>query len=367
MDNEELIYRLPKSEVHIHLGGVFSYEILSSLLNKYGHNNILVRYTRICHMRKVQATDKIINFLCDVKCTEENFEKLMCYTNFDDFINIFRFCSAIIYDIDDMELIIKECIKNLISINVIYAEVTVTITDYLRNGICLRDIVKLLVKYKKQEALTINWIADLGWSINSDYSFYLLKKVCDIDQSCFCGITLGGKQKVHKVDEFVNVYNFARNKDFLLSVHAGEVGTVEEMWYIVNHLKPNRIGHGIQAVNDENLLTYLEENKISLEICMTSNIKTRVVNSYNKHPVFELLKKRIPITINSDDPFFFNTSIYKEYLIMYRLGVGIDMIYKLIKDSFLLSWLPEQSKNSYIELLDKTYKALTLKTNHIRC
>ncbi|MFC4652473.1 adenosine deaminase [Lactococcus nasutitermitis] len=100
-----------------------------------------------------------------------------------------------------------------------------------------------------------------------------------------------------------------------LTIHTGEATDVNEMWEVVEKLKPNRIGHGIASVHDEHLMTYLAEHEIVLETCPTSNLKTQAVKDLDemRENYHTLLKHHVPFTINTDGPILQNTTLPKEY------------------------------------------------------
>jgi adenosine deaminase len=139
--------------------------------------------------------------------------------------------------------------------------------------------------------------------------------------------------------------------------HAGEGEGPESVWAAVRHLHPARIGHGIRAVEDPALVAHLAEAAIPLEVCPTSNVCTRVVPSLAEHPVGELLDAGVTITVNSDDPHMFATTLTGEYRSVAAVcGLGVDGVAALVANGITAAFLPDARK---VELLGEVEAART--------
>jgi aminodeoxyfutalosine deaminase len=101
--------------------------------------------------------------------------------------------------------------------------------------------------------------------------------------------------------------------------HAGETTGPETIWDAVRELGAERIGHGISAARDERLMAHLAEHRIPLEVCPTSNVRTRAVATLEEHPLSVLRAAGVPVTVNSDDPPMFGTTLNDEYAVAARL------------------------------------------------
>ena len=117
-------------------------------------------------------------------------------------------------------------------------------------------------------------------------------------------------------------------------------------------MKAQRIGHGVQAVQDKKLLKYLAENKIALEICPTSNFKTSVIPQGKEHPVKEIFEAKVPVTLSTDDPTFFGTNLLQEYEYLSQIGMSHDSIFQIIQNGFQYAFLEEKKKKKYLESLE---------------
>lgn len=138
------------------------------------------------------------------------------------------------------------------------------------------------------------------------------------------GVDVGGPQHASfSMKEHASLFARAREAGLGITLHTGEEGTVDEMRFVVEHIAPDRIGHGILAAQDETLLTLLAEKNITLELCPTSNIKnTRVPDiSALKTIVRALVDHQVPFTINTDGPEMYRTNVCAEEALLRDNGI----------------------------------------------
>jgi adenosine deaminase len=126
-----------------------------------------------------------------------------------------------------------------------------------------------------------------------------------------------------KVKDLVDAVELVREKGIKITIHTGEVTSVAEIWEVINLLKPDRIGHGIRAVDDPKLMEYLSDHAIPLEVCPTSNLQTSAVKTWKQMgDIISTLKKyHVPFTINSDGPELLGTSVKEEFERLIERGI----------------------------------------------
>jgi len=171
-------------------------------------------------------------------------------------------------------------------------------------------------------------------------------------------VDMGGLEDAFPAEHFKEVYERARKMGLHLVVHAGEALGPESMWDAIEYLNVERIGHGVSAIRDPALMKYLREKGITLEICPISNIRTRVVPSISEHPIKEFLKQGLSITVNSDDPSFFDTDMNNEYIQLHQeLGFTLDELFNLslnaLETSFIDDDLRKQMQLQFHSEYDK--------------
>ncbi len=130
------------------------------------------------------------------------------------------------------------------------------------------------------------------------------------------GVDLGGPlREDFTIDEVASSFQMARKEGLKLTFHTGEVTGIEEMWEVMEKIQPERIGHGVKAVQDKKLLEHIARENIVLEVCPTSNMITSVFKSWNeiKDVLNTLDEYSVKYTINSDGPVFLKTSVLEEF------------------------------------------------------
>lgn len=129
------------------------------------------------------------------------------------------------------------------------------------------------------------------------------------------GVGLAGIESSASSQDFADAFILAREAGLHATAHAGEACGPENIWNVLRYLPVERIGHGVRCIEDEKLMALLRERDIALEVCITSNIVTGVYSDVAEHPFLKLYQAGISVSLNSDDPTFFGTSIEKEYSI----------------------------------------------------
>lgn len=140
-----------------------------------------------------------------------------------------------------------------------------------------------------------------------------------LDQNYFKSIDMYGDE--FDAPKFKKVYRKAKDKGLILKAHVGEFGTAELVREVVEELELDQVQHGIAAVNSQNVMKWLSDNKIQLNICPTSNIMLSRVEAYNVHPIRKLFDNGIKVTINTDDMIIFDQSVSQEFFNLYNAGM----------------------------------------------
>ncbi|MDR3605798.1 MAG: adenosine deaminase [Oligoflexia bacterium] len=138
------------------------------------------------------------------------------------------------------------------------------------------------------------------------------------NQTRFIGIDLAGSEDSFPCRVFVESFRQAELAHANITIHAGESGGPENVWEAIELLGAKRIGHGIRSIEDPALVRKLREKRICLEVCPTSNWLTRCVSSFQDHPLGQLLREGVPVSINTDDPAIFGTTLPQEFEIAWK-------------------------------------------------
>jgi len=354
---KEVLLKMPKSELHVHLRGAMPVEVFADLLNKHSVDEPL-HDAPVGHKAMFQQYDNIRPFLPPKHWSVDAVSRLFRYDSFDQFLATYAFAGYFIRDVSDLRRLVRGVLGRLKSQNVVYAEITIALAEYLTQGIPLADIKTCLEEAEAFPGIRVQWIVDLIRDIGSDAALALLKEVIELRCGSIVGITLGGSEHLSPPDQFSEVYSTARDHGLRLTIHAGEALGPRSIWDSLQILRVERIGHGVRAIEDSSLVAYLAENNIPLEVCPTSNIRTGIFASYEAHPVKALFEAGVPVTINSDDPTFFGTTLANEYAHVRTLGVQADGIFQIIKNGFTYAFLPKEEIGVHLDKVEQEWAKL---------
>src|SRR5262249_21361803 len=151
----------------------------------------------------------------------------------------------------------------------------------------------------------------------------------------------------HPPRNFVRVYRRAREAGFHLVAHAGEEGPPDYVWEAIDLLGVERIEHGIRAMEDKALVARLAKDRIPLTVCPLSNLKLRVIKQMADHPLRRMLDAGLFVTVNSDDPAYFDGYLDENYrAVQQALGLGQAEMTEIARNGFAASFLPESEKRA---------------------
>jgi len=356
-DTKEALHKVPKSELHIHLLGAVPIEVLTELMNRHPVSETL-RSATIGERKLFQLCDNIRPFLSDRCWSVDAVSRLFRFRSLDQFLATFDFTGYFVRDASDLRMLISGVLKNLRAQNVVYAEITISPSGYLRQRISLGDIKACLEEAREFPGIRVQWIVDLIRDYGKDAALALLKNIINLRCETIVGITLGGSEHRFPPKQFTQVYSLAKDNGLRLTIHAGESVGPRSIWDAIRALGVERIGHGVRAIEDSSLVAYLADNDIPLEVCPTSNITTGIFPSYEAHPVKALFEAGVPVTINSDDPTFFGTTLTDEYHHVYTAALREDDMIQIIKNGFAYAFLPRKEIQTYLNRLEKEWAKL---------
>jgi adenosine deaminase len=163
------------------------------------------------------------------------------------------------------------------------------------------------------------------------------------------GFGMGGDEAKYQPVDFAPAFRLARDKGFGCTVHAGEVLGPESVWAAINDLPVSRIGHGVRAADDPRLMAELVRRGIVLEVCPGSNIALRLYPDRNAHPLHRLMDAGVRVTLNSDDPPFFHTTLGAEYD---QAGLGDAALRRITRTAIEASFADEATRKRLLEEIE---------------
>ncbi len=282
----------------------------------------------------------------------QDIQKLYRFKNLTEFIHGMRKVSGNICLLQDLHEITQELLTDMARQNVRYLEFDCAVQKYMDLGYPLVDIIDAIysavVEFSPvvEARLLINLQRDHG----AEKALKLTENVLKLDHGFIVGIGLSGDESRYPPDGFHQAFRLAAESNLHRTAHAGEVAGPESVWRALNALGVERIDHGTTSIKDDELVSYLADNRIPLTQCLTSNVKLNVVEDYSKHPFGEFYKRGIPVTLNTDDPQVFQISITDEYLAAAETFHFTPAdLNRIVMNGVFASFLPNPEKEKLIE------------------
>lgn len=287
--------------------------------------------------------------------TVEHVRKRYEFDDFSHFLEVYKWTVSFLKSGDDYEFVAYEVAKTLARQNVWFAEVMVGLGASVAFGKHDPvDIVKAAWRgFKAAESqfgIRIRLQVATGRDHGAEFSMQRLSDIepllGDVD---ICAFNMGGSEHVHPLPQFAGVFERARDMGLRISVHAGEVSGAQDV-HDALALNPQRIGHGIRSVHDPELMNELKQRNIALEVCPVSNECTGAVKRLADHPLPKLIAAGVPLTLSSDDPAMFHTSVTREYKVAHEvLGVDSPTLVKIARDGFKHAFMDEPLRVQMLE------------------
>jgi aminodeoxyfutalosine deaminase len=291
-----------------------------------------------------------------VKTTLAEVEKLYQYDDFVGFLMAFKAITEHLQTPDDYELITHRLVERLRAENVLHAEVYVSV------GVCLwrkqdfGQIFEALERGRQRGerdfGVSLLWIFDAVRHFGPERAQDVAELAVRYRDRNVAGFGIGGDERKGPPELFRDVYAYCADHGLHLTAHAGESAGPESIWGALN-LRAERIGHGLTAYQDADLVQELSERQVPVEICLTSNVKTGVCRELSEHPVRNYFDQGVMITVNTDDPAMFRTTLAREYqLLQEHFAFTEEQLREVARNSFEASFLPAEKKLEFLNLLD---------------
>jgi adenosine deaminase len=342
------IEAMPKAELHLHLEGSIGPETALALARR--HNIALPAHD------------------------SAGLQKWFRFRDFRHFIDVYLVLSGLLRTPEDFEFIILALGQELARQQVRYAEVTFTAYTHLwqNKGLTPDDLLAGLdagrAGVQKRFGVELAWIIDIprNLSFNPLTGRYTGKaSVPTVDMALawkehgVVALGLGGYEIGAPPEPFASAFERARAGGLHSAPHAGEHVGPAGVWGAIRALAAERIGHGVRASEDPDLVAYLVEHQIPLEINLSSNIRLGIYPDLASHPLPQLWDAGVLLTINSDDPPLFNTTLNQDYrLLVDAFDFDADALEKVSLNAVRASFLPDERKAAYLAAFQKDIQRL---------
>ena len=232
------------------------------------------------------------------------------YTGFSGFLQCFKSVVQCLNTPQDYARITRALLRELQTAGIDYAEVTLSAGVVLWKGQDLRAVFEAM--REACAGANIQWHMDAVRQFGAPAAMQVARIAAEYAGAGVVSFGIGGDERAGPAEWFKDVFRFARDRGLRLTAHAGESDGPASIWQALA-IGAERIGHGIRAIEDAALVRHLARHQIPLEVCLSSNVLTGVVPLIEEHPARRLYQAGVPITLNTDDPAIFGTTLAREF------------------------------------------------------
>ena len=326
----DLIKRLPKAELHLHIEGSLEPELMFRLAKK---NNVEIPYKSIEDVRNAYN-----------------------FTNLQTFLDIYYAGANVLVTKDDFYDLTWEYILKCVENNIIHTEIFFDPQTHTSRGIAFETVITgikdALTDAKEKYGITSCIIMCFLRHLSQEDAFETLEESLRF-KADIIGVGLDSAELGNPPSKFEAVFKKAKEEGFKLVAHAGEEADFSYIYEALDLLDIDRIDHGVQSINSPELMKRLKEEQMPLTVCPNSNIELKVFDTYQDHNIKELLEYGLNISVNSDDPAYFKGYINQNFInLCDNLALSEEDIITLVKNSFRSSFIDENLKNEYLAKVD---------------
>ncbi len=329
MANTQLIHSLPKAELHLHLEGTVEPETLVELSRRHDGGPL----------------------------TMEQARRLYEYADFQGFMMAFKAVTQHLLTAEDFELITYSMIERLKAQGVVHAEVYISVgVVHWRQqefGPVFEGIERGRERGERNFGVSVLWIFDAVRHFGVEAAKRVFELAVRYRDRNVVGVGIGGDERKGPAEPFKTLYRYAADNGLRCTAHAGETTGPESIWAALN-IGAERLGHVLSAPADAELIEELSHRQIPVEICITSNVLTGCLPELRQHPVRRLFEDGLLVTLNSDGPAMFHTSLIREYeLAQDVFGFTDEHVRELARNSLEASFLPAEQKVQFLDRFDR--------------
>lgn len=320
---------VPKVELHVHLNGSITEETASVLARRHGED-----------------PDRTLG-LVDGRYPGR-------YAGFEGFLDTYLAANAYVRTPDDLELVAAAFARGQAAQNIVYSEAIFTALIYVRNGM---EPAAMWAAVRRGLAaggpsIRVNLVVDAIRDLGRAEAEATVRLVEEADAP-IVGLCLTGIEGTAPIEDFVGFRQAARRLGLGFEVHAGEMGPPASIVDALDVLEADRIGHGVAAIRDPALLARLVRERVVLDVCPSSNVAIGEYESMETHPVAAFWRAGATMTISSDDPPFFATTLTDELRHVARVaGLGRDGLAELQRVAARHAFAPPEVRRELASRID---------------
>ena len=282
--------------------------------------------------------------------TLEEWQSMYAFRDFDHFIEIYLLAADCMQTPADFAFMTERFLAQQAQHNVKYCEVFLSasiLLDKLPPAEVIAALAETIRQGEATHGVQLRFIPDISRQVPDSQYRVLEFVLAGQEEGIFIGLGVGGKEIGFPPELFTDVFAEARRQGLHVVAHAGETDGPQSIWGAIHSLQAERIGHGVRAIEDDQLVDYLRQSQIPLEVSPYSNYRLKVVPPDQPHPIRALMDQGVYVTVNSDDPPMFSTDLTSEYVLLARQGFSWDELWQLSLNALEASFLPDEAKAAY--------------------
>lgn len=313
--------KAPKTHLHIHLEGATTAQTYLELAEK---NKITLPFQ-----------------------TVEDGNRYFEFVNLIHFLDVYHTCTTAVRTPDDFHVMIERLAKSEVEQNVRYCEFFISLSLHIlheMDPIPLLSAINIACRdMESKYDIKLRCIPDISRDRDIGIALDALKAVIRSKSEYIIGFGLAGSER-NDSKKFAGIMQTAAQSGLRVVAHAGEWRDSQVIWDAINYINAERIGHGITCVKDKQLMDFLAATQLPIEVCPTSNYRTQLVKAGEPHPIHEMIKHGLNVTVNADDPTMFNTSLNREFRKLGEYGLTDPQLVQLLKRNINASFMSMADK-----------------------
>lgn len=330
----ELLSRMPKAELHMHIEGSLEPELIFALA---GRNKVQIPYASVEELRSAYA-----------------------FTNLQSFLDIYYAGASVLITEQDFYDMAQAYLRKAAADNVVHTEMFFDPQTHTARGVSMETVItglhRACVDAQAELGVSASLILCFLRHLSEEEAFETLEQALPFRDK-FIGIGLDSGEVGNPPEKFARVFARCRELGFHLVAHAGEEGPPEYVWTALDVLKVERVDHGVRSSRDPALMRRLAQDRIPLTVCPLSNLKLCVFPDLASHNLRELLDAGLAATVNSDDPAYFGGYMNDNFLQTFAAtGMDARHAYTLARNSFEASFIDDAAKARCVDRLNESFE-----------
>ncbi len=330
-DLHKFVRSLPKAELHLHLEGTLEPELIFKLAER---NSVELKYDSVEALRNAYK-----------------------FGDLQDFLDIYYAGSSVLLKEQDFYDLTWDYLLKAKENNIVHTEVMFDPQAHTSRGVpfsaVIGGIYRALTDGHEKFGISFRLILSFLRHLPEEDGFKTLAEAAPF-QGWITAVGLDSSERNYPPDMFANLFEKALEMGFLTVVHAGEEGPSENIWAALDLLKASRIDHGNSALEDPDLVDVLSIYEIPLTSCPLSNLKLKVIQKIEDHPLKEMMERGIQVTVNSDDPAYFGGYLNDNFIaVADALNLSKEDILQLVRNSFEASFIPDGEKRAFLKKVEE--------------